>query len=227
MMVTRSSVQHFHMDIATDPLREPFEEIVDQLALQIAHALDVQRQVDDRVRASAEIHRRHGQRFIHRHDEVAGAVDAAARAERLRHGLAQRNAEILNRVVLIDVQIACGANFEIERTVARHQLEHVIEKPDSGTDVVPPFALDAETHTNLRLARFSVDYGTPHKPSSTSTAASVCRTTPAVMRMQPAQPGSRERSRTRMPRSSNARTISAGSPARATLINTKLPALFQ
>ena len=43
------------MDVAPHALGETFEEIVNELALQIADALDVQRQVDDRVRASAEI----------------------------------------------------------------------------------------------------------------------------------------------------------------------------
>ena len=170
-MMARAPVQHLHVDVAAHALREPFEEIVNQLALQIADALDVQRQVDDRVRASAEIDGRDGERFVHRHDEVAGAVDAAARAERLRDGLAQRDAEIFDRVMLIDVEIAGGAHLEIERAVARHQLEHVIEKADAGTDVVAALAFDAEADANLRLARFSVDYGTAHKPSSASTAS--------------------------------------------------------
>ena len=43
------------MHVAAHALREPFEEIVNQLALQIADALDLQRQVDDRMRPSAEI----------------------------------------------------------------------------------------------------------------------------------------------------------------------------
>src|SRR4029450_11759608 len=109
----------------------------------------------------------------------------------------------------------------------RHELEHVVEEADAGPNVVPALAFDAEPHADVRLARVSVDYGTAHTPPSTSTATSVWRTTPAVMRMQPAQPGSRERSRTRMPLSANARTMSAGAPARSTLISTKLPALVQ
>ena len=79
----------------------------------------------------------------------------------------------------------------------------------------------------VRLARLSVDYGTAHKPSSASTATSVWRTTPAVMRMQPAQPGSRERSRTQDAALGERPDDVGGLAARSTLISTKLPALVQ
>ena len=63
-------------------------------------------EIDDRVRPAAEIDGRDGERLVHRHHEVAGAVDAAAVAERRRDGLAERDAEVLDRVVLIDVEVA-------------------------------------------------------------------------------------------------------------------------
>ena len=73
--------------------------------------------------------------------------------------------------------------------MARHQLEHVVEKADARANVVAALALDADADANLRLARSPVDYGTAHKPSSASMTISVWRTRPAVMRMQPPQPG--------------------------------------
>src|SRR5947209_2382921 len=129
--------------------------------------------------------------------------------------------------MLIHVEVAGGANVEVERAVARGQLEHVIEKADAGGDLVPAFALDAEAHANLGLARSSLDQGTAHSPSSASIAVSVWRTSPAVIRMQPLQPGSLERSRTRMPRAASAATTSSGSLTVPTLMSTKLPPLFQ
>ena len=39
-------------------------------------------QVDDGMRAAAEIDRGHRQGFVHRHDEVARTIDPAACAER-------------------------------------------------------------------------------------------------------------------------------------------------
>src|SRR5688572_28791180 len=113
MMMARTPIQDLHMDIAPNALRETFEEIVNELALQIADALDVYRQVDDCVRPSTEIDGSHRKRFVHRHDEVPRPIDPAARAERFRNRLAQGDAEILYGVVLIDVEIAGCTHLEI------------------------------------------------------------------------------------------------------------------
>ena len=56
-------------------------------------------------------------------------------AERLRHGFAERDADVLDRVVLIDVEIARRpSQLQIEPAVTREQLEHVIEEADAGAD---------------------------------------------------------------------------------------------
>ena len=99
-------------------------------------------------------------------------------------------------VVLIDVEIAVGVDPEIERPVARDELEHVIEKPDAGADGVSPPAFEAEAHRDPRFLRPSIDYGAAHRTSSIAAMKRrVCSTMPVATRRQPAQPGSDERSR--------------------------------
>ena len=148
------------------------------------------------MRPAAEIDRRDRQRLVHRHDEVAGAVDAPPVAERLRHRLAERDAEILDGVMLIDVEIAARVDRQVERAVPREQLQHVIEKADAGAHVVPALAVERERQRDLRLRRPSIDYRAAHRTSSiTAMARRVCSTMPVAMRRQPAQPGSVERSR--------------------------------
>ena len=94
------------------------------------------------MRATAQVDRHHGERLVHRHDEIAGAVDALAIAERLQHRLAEHDADVFDRVVLIDVEIAGGLERQVEAAVTREQLEHVIEEADAGADVVPAAAVD-------------------------------------------------------------------------------------
>src|SRR5688572_12333245 len=147
-MVARTAVKHLDVDVAARALRKSFEEVVNQFALQVPDALDRERQIDDGVWSPAEIDSSNAKRLVHRHDEVAGAVDAAARAKRFRDRLAQRDAEILHGVVLIDVEIAGGANLEIERAVACHELQHVVEEADAGADVIAALAFDPEADPN-------------------------------------------------------------------------------
>ena len=190
--MARASVQHLHVDVGLRALREPFEEVLDELRLQIADAADLEPQIDDRVDAPAQIDRRHRQRLVHRHHEVSGAVDAAAVAERRRHRLAERDADVLDGVMLIDVEIPLRVQLQVERAVTGDELQHVIQEPDPGPHVVAPLAVEREPERDRRFRRDPVDGGPPHRTSSSAaSSACVCSITPAVMRRQPAHPGSR------------------------------------
>src|SRR5204863_4156958 len=103
--------------------------------------------------------------------------------------------------MLIDVEVAGGLDLEIEPAMARDQLQHVIEKADPGVDPVASPAVERQPQRDIRLSRAAADYGAAHSTSSiTAMQRRVCSTMPAAMRMQPAQPGSVERSRMYTPR---------------------------
>ncbi len=54
-------------------------------------------------------------------------------------------------MVLIDVQIALARELEIEATMAREELKHVIEEANARRDLVFAGALDGERQIDLRL----------------------------------------------------------------------------
>ena len=58
------------------------------------------------------------------------------------HRLAERDADVLDGVVLIDVEIARRLQRQVEAAVPREQLEHVVEEADAGADVVAALAVD-------------------------------------------------------------------------------------
>ena len=53
-------------------------------------------------------------------------------AQCLFQGLAESDADIFHRVMLIDVQIALRLHVQIDRRVLGQQREHVIEETDAG-----------------------------------------------------------------------------------------------
>ena len=57
LVMARAAVEHLDVDVGPRADGEAFEEIVDQLGLQIADPHDLHLQVDDRVRPPAEIDR--------------------------------------------------------------------------------------------------------------------------------------------------------------------------
>ena len=55
-------------------------------------------------------------------------------AERLRERVAERGEDVLDRVVLVDVEVAAGEQLEIEAGVEGAEREQVVEEADAGRD---------------------------------------------------------------------------------------------
>src|SRR5262249_11280477 len=108
----------------------------------------------------------------------------------------ERNSEVLNRVMLVHVQIAGGLDRQVERAVPSEQLEHMVQKSHAGADGIGPLPVEAECQRDLRFGGLAVDYGAAHTTSSSTVMnRCVCSTTPAATRRQPSHPASVDRSR--------------------------------
>ena len=118
------------------------------------------------------------------------------------------------------VEVTGSAQGQIEPAMARKQLQHVVEKPDTGADVVLPAPIEHQSSANMRFSRTAIECrgaggGFLHRvcpepsgavlvaprhvettPSSASIAAFVCSVMPVVTRMHPGVTGSLERSLT-------------------------------
>src|ERR1051326_354365 len=121
-------VHHFQVDVRARPAGEPFKEIVHQFRLQIANEPYAHLSVYDRLSASAEIYRGKAQRFVHRHQEIAGAEDSLLAAQRTIESLAERNADVLHRVVLVDIKVPLRYQLQAKAAMAGKQFQHVIKK---------------------------------------------------------------------------------------------------
>ncbi len=62
--------------------------------------------------------------------------------------LADHDADVFDRVVLVDFEITIGAQLQIEGAMLREQLEHVIEEANAGLDFVASAAFNAELAGN-------------------------------------------------------------------------------
>ena len=201
LVMARAAVQHLDVDVGAGADRESLEEIVHELGLQVADQPHLHLEIDDGVRPAAEIDRRDGERLVHRHDEVAGAVDALAVAERLRHRLAERDAEILDRVVLVDVEIA----RRVDRRDRTRRAARRARACDRGTGcrsapgTGPCLRASASARSASRSSVGRLPRGAQRPPRTRRCSASCVRRRPAPMRRQPSHPGSLDRLRRNMP----------------------------
>src|SRR4051812_48781820 len=144
----RPAVEHLDVHVGASPLGEAFEEIRHELGLEIADLLDLYLEVDDSVHATREVDRRDAERLVHRHHEVAGAIDSPTISQRHRYRFAEGDADIFDGVVLVDIEVALGRDLQIESTVPGDELQHVIEESDPGADVIASAAVQLQAQSD-------------------------------------------------------------------------------
>ncbi len=125
-------IHHAHVDIGTRSAGKALEEIGDQFRLQVADAGCANLRLHDGDSAAAEIYRCQAQGFVHGHKKVARPQNAAPIAESAVEYLAKRDADILHRVVLIDIEVTMCRKLQIESAMAREEFQHVVEKANAG-----------------------------------------------------------------------------------------------
>ena len=106
------------------------------------------------------------QRLVHRHVHVGIAGDALHVAERLLHRLAERDADILGGVVMVDMQIALGLDRDVDARMPRQQIEHVIEEADAGRDLRAAGAVEIDFDLDVGFLGLALDGGFAHGESS-------------------------------------------------------------
>src|SRR5581483_9221376 len=116
-------------------------------------------------------------------------AECRACCKSLRKCLAESDADVFNRVMLVDIEI----------TICE-KLEHVIEKAYAGRDFVLAAAFDGELQVNLSLFGDTINGGLSHlatfwrKPRSENTSRKLesrrwlCSRMPRVIRTQSLQP---------------------------------------
>ncbi len=77
-------------------------------------------------------------------------------------GLAEGDAHVLDGVVIVHVQVAIGADGQVDHGVARDLVEHVVEESDAGGDVRGAGAVEVDGHLDPGLGGLPGDLGAAH-----------------------------------------------------------------
>jgi hypothetical protein len=93
---------------------------------------------------------------------LAVATDPTLVANRLCQSLTEGNAYVLNRVVIVDVQVALARDSHIDQCVACQLVEHVVEKPDAGLIVILAGTIEIDLDGNVGFGSFARDGCCPH-----------------------------------------------------------------
>ena len=102
------------------------------------------------------------QGLVQRHVAVAVTGQALLVAPGLGQRLTDGDADILDRVVGVDMEVADGLHIEVDQPVAGDLVEHVIEEGHAGGEFPLSGAIEIETHGNLRLQGITDDFSVTH-----------------------------------------------------------------
>ena len=105
-----AAVEHAQVDVRARRLREALEKVLDQFGLEIADALCIYFAATNTIRTAAEIDSCGRKCFIHGHQEISGAQDAAFCPERFQYRLAKRNSRVFHGVMLVDLEVALASS---------------------------------------------------------------------------------------------------------------------
>ena len=90
---------------------------------------------------------------------MAVAADAFFVAYGLSHGLAQRNTDVFDRVVAVDMQIALAVHVQVNQAVAGNLVEHVVQKADAALELGGARAVQIDGYGNICFGRLAADLG--------------------------------------------------------------------
>src|SRR5690606_25975914 len=91
----------------------------------------------------------------------AVATDAPLVAERAFQRVAELQCDVLDRVMLVDVEIAAALDLEREAAVLAELLEHVIEEADARLRDGLGLAVEVDFDADVGLARLALDHCGP------------------------------------------------------------------
>src|ERR1700682_691451 len=166
------------MNVRSGGLRETAEKILQQFRLQTADVFRREFPFADQMRPSAEVDACGRKRLVHRHQTISRAQNAALGAERLPDRLAENDACVLDRVVLIHVEVSTRGKFQIHRAVARYEGQHVIEERNSCRDFRAAAAIKIQAHEDVGFRCSAAQFRFSHRQNF-SRSFTLCSTASA------------------------------------------------
>jgi hypothetical protein len=138
-------------------INEALEEFMNQIDVELPDARACKIDVEIKSGPTGQVDNYAGQCFIERDVSVAVSAHAFLVTYRFGKRLAKRDADVLNRVMRIDVKIAARFDFEIEQAMPRDLVKHVIEKRNLRREAGAARAVEVQPHIDLCLQGVATD----------------------------------------------------------------------
>lgn len=146
MVVGAVMVQDMQRDAGI--LGQRLKEFAHKLGVECADLRRGEVDIPHKEGTAGNIHGSLGHRLIHGKIERGVAGNAAPVTQRLRDGLADGDAGIFDRMVIIDMQVTLNLDIHVDQRMAAQLVQHMIEKSHPGGNCRLAGAVDIHAHRN-------------------------------------------------------------------------------
>lgn len=160
MGVVTAQVVDVHRD--SGMIDETLEELADQVHIELSNHCTGKFDAIDQTRTSRKIDHDPRKGLIKRHVGMAVAAQALLVTHCLGQCLPQGNADVLDSVMPVDVQIAPRLDFNVHHAVAGNLIQHVIKKTDTGRQNRLARTIEVQANGNLGFKGIAGNFGLPH-----------------------------------------------------------------
>ena len=156
-MMGVAAVEHFEVQIGGGVVGESAQKLFEQgVGKMVLCNGRWGAEVDEG--ATAEIDDGAGERFVHGNVSVSVSSDAFSVAEGFGEGLSEGDSGVFDGVMKVDFDIAVCFDGEIGEAVFSEQVEHVVQKRDSGGDLGVARAIDLEGEGDAGFCGVTLDF---------------------------------------------------------------------
>src|SRR5689334_6531042 len=129
---------------------EALEEFMDEVDVERSDERAREGDLKLETRPAGQVEHDACQRFIERHVGVAVTTNALLVAHRAPEGLPEGDADVLDRVMRIDVQVALRRDGKVEQRVTTDLVQHMVEKRDTARKLGATGPVDRDADGNVR-----------------------------------------------------------------------------
>lgn len=134
------------------------EKLLDEGEVElVADVGDALRSIEPEEGPTAHVERDADKCFIHGKMPRAISVNTPFFSKGGAKGLSKHDADILHRVVIINLDVALGRDFQVTTTVFSEKRQHVIEERNPGFETNFPLTIEIKRETDLGFGGLSIE----------------------------------------------------------------------
>src|SRR5262245_33766976 len=162
-MMTVLAVKRLHMQRDARIHGKSMEPLAHEVGVELTDLVPGETNLEHQDRSSRYVDDHARQGLIHGHVHAGVTGNSLHVAKRLLHRLSERDADVLGRVVLVDMQVAVGFDLDADARMAGKQVEHMVEETDARRSVGYAGAIEVHAHLDVRFFRLALDRRLAHQ----------------------------------------------------------------